>query len=76
MLCVGPLLTYRFLNPLVSSEAGLRALTGVPVLVIVPRILTPQNRGYRLRRFLANVGMSLVFVAGATFSYIYLNYLR
>ena len=43
-LFVGPLILRRFLNPLVSSEAGLRAIVEIPVLVSIPRIPTADSR--------------------------------
>jgi len=62
-LCVGPVLALRMLNPPVSSEAGLRTLTTVPVLVAIPRIATPSNRRLPLRRLAANLGLAVVCAA-------------
>jgi uncharacterized protein involved in exopolysaccharide biosynthesis len=63
MLFVGPVLARRGLNPLVSSESGLRALSDVPVLVSLPRVITAENRREKSRRFAKNVGLSLVSAA-------------
>jgi len=62
-LFVGPLLLLRLLNPPISSEAGLRALTTLPVLVAIPRIPTPNNRGLGMKRFAKNVALSAVCAA-------------
>lgn len=63
LLFVGPLFAWRFLNPMVSSEAGLRALSDVPVLVAIPRIETPATRGYRFRRNVKNLALSTLSTA-------------
>lgn len=60
LVFIGPMLVRRFLNPLVFSEAGLRTLTDVPVLVSIPRIVTPNYKGQRNRRLLKNFGLSAV----------------
>jgi uncharacterized protein involved in exopolysaccharide biosynthesis len=62
-LFVGPLVARRVLNPLVASEAGLRAISEVPVLVSLPRIVTPANRGYAARRLAKNLGLSVASAA-------------
>ena len=59
---VGPILAWRFLNPPVSSEAGLRNLADVPVLVSVPRIQTQRFRRHALKQFARNLGLALVGV--------------
>jgi polysaccharide chain length determinant protein (PEP-CTERM system associated) len=63
MLFVGPLVVRRLLNPLVSSEAGLRAITEIPVLVSIPRVATRENRGAARMRLLKNLGFSVVSTA-------------
>ncbi len=62
-LFVGPLLLGRFLNPIISSEAGLRSLIDVPVLVSVPRVITRDNVGTGRKRFFKNLGFSVLFTA-------------
>ena len=63
LLFVGPLVAGRFLRPVVSSEAGLRSLTDVPVLVTIPRVVTEVTRGQFVRRTLKNVALSTLCVA-------------
>lgn len=63
VLFVAPLPLRRLFSPLVASEAGLRAVSDVPVLVSIPRVLTADNRGVRRRRLLKNVGLSLLSTA-------------
>jgi len=62
-LFVGPLLARHFLRPRITSEAGLKALADVPVLVTIPRIETPAARARGVRRMLANVALSAVCAA-------------
>jgi uncharacterized protein involved in exopolysaccharide biosynthesis len=61
LLFVGPLMVRRLLNPVISSEAGLRALVDVPLLVSLPRVITPRYKGHVARRFAKNLGFSVVF---------------
>ncbi len=60
LLFVGPLLALRFFSPPVSSEAALKALTDVPVLVSIPRIETPALRGHVYKRLALNFGLATV----------------
>jgi uncharacterized protein involved in exopolysaccharide biosynthesis len=62
LLFVAPLLIRRFMSPLVSSEARLRTLTDVPVLVSIPRVLTPYYRGATVKRLTKNFVLSAVCV--------------
>lgn len=59
LLFVGPLLLGRYLNPVVSSESGLRAITDVPVLVSIPRIPTPANHGSERRLLAKNMSIAV-----------------
>ena len=63
LLIVGPLILTQLLNPIVSSENGLRGLVEVPVLVTVPRIVTRDNVGQNRRRFFKNLGISVLSAA-------------
>lgn len=73
LLFVGPLFAWRFLNPVISSETGLRALTDVPVLVALPRIETQTTRGYQFRRRVKNVLLSTLCTAVAVTAFIFLG---
>lgn len=59
VLFVGPMLARHLLNPPITSEVGLRALTALPVLVSIPRIMTPTNRGLSRRNLVKNIAFSL-----------------
>jgi polysaccharide biosynthesis transport protein len=61
-LAVGPVVLRTLLVPLVSSEAGLHDFMNVPVLVSVPRLLTPDVVRSTRNRKLRNVGVSLASV--------------
>jgi len=63
LLFVGPVLAGRFLRPVISSEAGLRSLKDVPVLVTIPRVATPESRGKAVRRTIKNFALSTLCVA-------------
>jgi polysaccharide biosynthesis transport protein len=60
---VGPVLAGRFLHPLISSEAVLRGVTSVPLLVTVPRIQTPQVMKLRRAQRMRNLGFAVMSVA-------------
>ena len=60
---VGPVVALRVLNPPVSSEAGLRVVTDVPVLVSIPRIEAVGFRGSALRAFAKNAALAAVSAA-------------
>lgn len=62
LLFVGPVVGWRFLNPPVSSEAGLRNIADVPVLVSIPRIPTQRFRRHAMKQFAKNLGLALVGV--------------
>jgi hypothetical protein len=57
----------------VSSEAGLRALTGVPVLVTIPRIVTRATRGRAVRQTIKNVTLSTLCVAMAVAAFLWMG---
>ncbi len=59
-LFVGPAIFRRLVSPLVSSEAGLRQLSQVPVLVAIPSIPSPTRHRQARRRFMKNFGLSVV----------------
>jgi uncharacterized protein involved in exopolysaccharide biosynthesis len=62
LLIVGPLIARRLLRPVIASEAGLRALADVPVLVSIPVIPTPAAvRQVRIAR-LGNWGLAALAV--------------
>lgn len=73
ILFVGPLLARRVLNPVISSEAGLRALVDLPVLVTFPRVNTPATRGHRTRRTLKNALLSSLCLAVAVAAFVFLR---
>lgn len=55
-----PGLLRHLLNPVISSEAGLAALSDMAVLVAIPRITTPGNRNLGRRRLAFNMSMSII----------------
>jgi hypothetical protein len=63
LLFVGPLLTRRFLNPIISCKEGLLSLSGVPVLARIPRIQTPGASRERAGYWIKNLALSLLSVA-------------
>jgi len=63
ILFVGPMLARYALNPPITSELGLRALTSAPLLVTVPRIMTAANRGLPRRNLFKNVAFSILACA-------------
>lgn len=63
VLFVGPMLARQALNPPIASETGLRSLTEIPVLVSIPQIMTPANRGSFRRNLIKNLAFSVL--AGA-----------
>jgi capsular polysaccharide biosynthesis protein len=63
LVFVGPVIALRVLNPPVSSEAGLRVVTDVPVLVSIPRIEAVGFRGSALRSFAKNAALAAVSAA-------------
>jgi len=60
LLFVGPLLASRALNPRVRSEAGLRSITDLPVLVTIPRLNCPATMSLNRRKRMLNIGLSVV----------------
>jgi polysaccharide biosynthesis transport protein len=62
-LFVGAVVARALLSPLVTSEAGLRLLADVPVLVGLPRLPTRETARARRMRVLGNVGASVVSAA-------------
>lgn len=63
VLLVGPMLARHALDPPIMSEASLKAVADVPLLVSIPRIVTPENRAIPRRRLLKNISLSLLFGA-------------
>ncbi len=64
VLFVGPPVLRAFFVPTIRSEAGLReVMGGVPVLVSIPKLVTPEIARSILRRRLFNVTASLVCAA-------------
>ncbi len=63
VLFVGPMLARHALDPPIMSEASLKAVADVPLLVAIPRIPTPANRSIPSRRLLKNITLSLLFGA-------------
>jgi len=67
VLFVGPILARPLLRPVIASEAGLRALGDVPVLVSIPMIPTPaslrRERLVRIRNWGLAAASVLVVVA-------------
>ncbi len=59
-LMVAPIVFSALLAPKIFSRTGLRLLAPVPVLVVIGRIMTPEMRARRLRRYLWNLTASLV----------------
>ncbi len=62
-LFVGPIPARRFLNPMVASEAGLRAISDLPVLVSIPRVATQETTNFGRHERMRNFGLSLAFAA-------------
>jgi hypothetical protein len=65
-LFVGPIPLRRVLSPVIGSESGLRALSEVPVLVSIPRIITERGAALARRRLVRNVSLSLLSSATLT----------
>lgn len=63
LIFVGPLLTRRFLNPIISCKEGLLSLSGVPLLARIPRIPTPGATRERAGYWIKNLALSLLSVA-------------
>jgi predicted small metal-binding protein len=51
-------------NPVICSEATIRGMTGSPLLISIPRVITQETRGDVRRRWLLNVLLSVVSVVG------------
>jgi hypothetical protein len=62
-LFVGPIVLRAFLAPVVASEAGLRSVADVPVLVAIPRLITRDVLRATWNRRLRNVVASVASVA-------------
>ncbi|MBZ5638231.1 MAG: hypothetical protein LAO51_05670 [Acidobacteriia bacterium] len=62
-LFVGPIVLHAFLAPVVSSEAGLRSVADVPVLVAIPRLVTRDVLRAAWNRRIRNVVTSVAAVA-------------
>jgi uncharacterized protein involved in exopolysaccharide biosynthesis len=60
LLFVGPLLSNRALSPRVRSEARLRSITDLPLLVTIPRLDCPATRSLMRRKRMLNIGLSFV----------------
>ena len=73
LLFLGPMLVRQAINPPISSEAGLRGICDVPVLVSVPRIATPLNRGSARRRLFKNLGLSVLSTGALAAVIVYLG---
>ncbi|MDX1388076.1 MAG: hypothetical protein R3344_02745 [Acidobacteriota bacterium] len=65
---VGPIIAKRLLAPTVASEAGLAAISDVPILVSIPRVQTDELARLEWRKKTTNVGLaaaSIVVLATA-----------
>lgn len=51
-------------NPVICNEATIRDLTGVPLLIGIPRVSTQETRGDSRRRLLVNTLLSVMSVIG------------
>jgi uncharacterized protein involved in exopolysaccharide biosynthesis len=60
LLFIGPIVVRWFLFPVVASEAGIRSLAEIPILVTVPRFKTPDVAKLVRRRRVKNFGLSLL----------------
>lgn len=63
LLFLGPLLLRHFVNPVIASEAGMRGSIDVPVLVSIPKVMTPENERASRAQFLKNMGLSALSTA-------------
>jgi polysaccharide chain length determinant protein (PEP-CTERM system associated) len=63
ILFVGPVVAKKLLAPTVDSEAGLTAVSEVPILVSIPRVQTDDLARAAWRRKVANVGLAAASVA-------------
>lgn len=62
-LFLGPGITKRLLSPAVSSEAAVRAMTEIPILVSIPRLETKEVVAVRHRRRAREVTASIASFA-------------
>jgi polysaccharide chain length determinant protein (PEP-CTERM system associated) len=62
-LFVGPVIAKKLLAPTVDSQAGLAAVSEVPILVSIPRVETDDLARAARRRRVANVGLAAASVA-------------
>lgn len=70
---VGPMLLRGILVPMVSSEAGLRAITDIPFLGSIPQLHTPSTLRAARMRLLGNISASVasvVILAGTAYWFI------
>jgi hypothetical protein len=51
-------------NPVICNEVTIRDVTGVPLLIGIPRVSTQETRGDSRRRLLVNVLLSVMSVLG------------
>jgi polysaccharide chain length determinant protein (PEP-CTERM system associated) len=64
LLFVGPMLAKRLLWPVIASDAGLRAVSDLPVFTSIPEIATPLTTKRDRRRRWVNFGLSFLAASG------------
>jgi uncharacterized protein involved in exopolysaccharide biosynthesis len=62
LLFIGPVIGRHLTNPIIGSEAAVVAVAEFPIVVTIPRIVTPTNVGDTRRLWAKNVLLSLLAV--------------